>query len=308
MQVQGQCMPFLVKRKTMRCFNPCYFIFIVSMLAGISSCLEGTEQDKERTVSGNVDTMAAGGYDLVGGDIRFLHKKLKEISGIHYVDGDRFSAIQDEQGIIYTIDYLNGEIVSELPFAGRGDYEDITMDANYYYVLESRGSVYQVPKKGNGSGTKVFSLPGGRNEFESIYLDSGGKRLILICKNCAGNGSKAGYDGYEFNISKKAFIETPLFTINSSRLTKTAGTKQVDFRPSAAAIHPIEKKLYVLCSVGRLLLICDLQGNIESLFHLDPALYRQPEGIAFKPNGDLFIANEAAGGKANIIKIVYRPK
>ncbi|MEJ7736128.1 MAG: SdiA-regulated domain-containing protein [Chitinophagaceae bacterium] len=256
----------------------------------------------------SVEVSAKGpqSYDLVSVDKQFFKKKLKEISGIHFLaEPDQFVAIQDEQGIIYTINYQNGEVVAELPFAGSGDYEDITMDANYYYVLESRGRIYQVPKNGSGAGTRVFNLPGGRNNFESIYLDAKAENLILICKECA---DEAKANAYTFNISKQQFNEAPLFKISNPGLIKAAGDKSNVFRPSAAAIHPIEKKLYVLCSVGRLLLICDLQGNVEHLFHLDPTLYKQPEGIAFKPNGDLFIANEAAGDKANILKLKYLPK
>jgi hypothetical protein len=40
----------------------------------------------------------------------------------------------------------------------------------------------------------------------------------------------------------------------------------------------------------------------------DKKLFRQPEGICFKPNGDLFISNEGDGGKAKILKFKYRPQ
>jgi hypothetical protein len=38
---------------------------------------------------------------------------------------------------------------------------------------------------------------------------------------------------------------------------------KVDFEPSAAAIHPLEKRLYILASAGNLLVITDLKGKVQ---------------------------------------------
>jgi hypothetical protein len=56
-----------------------------------------------------------------------------------------------------------------------------------------------------------------------------------------------------------------------------------------------------------MLVVCDLQGRIEKSYPLSPEFFEQPEGIAFTPNGDMFISNEANQNKANILKLVYRP-
>ena len=80
---------------------------------------------------------------------RNFEKKLNEISGIHYLKENTFAAIADEVATIFTVDFLSGDIVSELEFGKNGDYEDITMDSEFYYVLESNGAIYQVPKSGD---------------------------------------------------------------------------------------------------------------------------------------------------------------
>ncbi len=38
---------------------------------------------------------------------------------------------------------------------------------------------------------------------------------------------------------------------------------------------------------------------------LDKKTFRQPEGICFDPEGNLFISNEGQGGKANILIFKY---
>lgn len=248
-----------------------------------------------------------GRYDLDKVEKCEMKKKLKEISGIHYVKDNLFVAIQDESGQIFTVDYANCGIVEEFKFAGKGDYEDVTLDKDYYYVLESVGKIYKVPRSGDISKVKVYEIPFEKHmEFETIYLDPPGENLVLLCKNCPGKKNKLLKYAYAFNIKKEVFIEEPIFTIDLGTLPGIKSAQDLDIKPSAAAINPVEKKLYVLCSVGKMLLVCDLHGKIEQARPLNPLIYKQPEGIAFTPNGDMYISNEQTDEKGNILKIAYK--
>lgn len=81
------------------------------------------------------------------------------------------------------------------------------------------------------------------------------------------------------------------------------------FKPSAAAIHPIEKRLYIVASVNGLLVITDLQGHVQEAYNLKHRLFLQPEGLAFAPNGDMYISNEGGyDGTANILKFSYKSR
>lgn len=63
----------------------------------------------------------------------------------------------------------------------------------------------------------------------------------------------------------------------------------------------------MLCSVGKMLLVCDLKGKVEQAWPLNQQIYKQPEGITFTPNGDMYISNEAADNdKGSILKLVYK--
>ncbi len=68
----------------------------------------------------------------------------------------------------------------------------------------------------------------------------------------------------------------------------------------------MDGKLYIVASVGKLLVIASKIGEVEEVFRLDPVLYNQPEGLTFAPNGDLYISNEGGEGIATILKFIYK--
>jgi DNA-binding beta-propeller fold protein YncE len=288
-----------------------FILFIYCLLPVLFSCEEKNKKpgSKEVMVTEEKSATAGSGYHPGNPEIRELDNTLKEISGIFYLKDGLFAAVQDEEGTIYTVDQGNGEIVGEINFAGPGDYEDITAFGDFYYVLRSDGTIYKVPKQGETSGTAVFTRPGGKMEFETLYLDEKEKRLVLICKECAGKKNDRSVSAFAFDLSTGKFDTEPLFVMDLHDPGNAAPGKNGKLKPSAAAIHPVENKLYVLCSVGSTLLVCDLLGKTEFAWPLDPGIYKQPEGLAFAPNGDMYISNEAAKkhGKGNIMKLVYKP-
>jgi uncharacterized protein YjiK len=71
--------------------------------------------------------------------------------------------------------------------------------------------------------------------------------------------------------------------------------------------HPVQNKLYIVSSIGKLLVITDLKGRVEEAFSLNPSVFRQPEGLTFAPNGDMFISNEGGDGMATLLKFAYIP-
>jgi hypothetical protein len=248
-------------------------------------------------------------YNLSKPEIRQIHKRLKEISGINYLDNEKFAAEEDENGTIYLVDFKTGDINASYNFGPAGDYEDIVTLKDYYYLLNSNGDIYKADRKNpNPASTKIFKFGKPDMEFESLYADEGGKRLVMICKACAGNEHNSTIHAYGFDLQKETYSTAPVFAIEEAAVRKLLHIGKGKFKPSAAAIHPIEKKLYVLCSTGRLLFVCSLQGKVEKAWPLDTSLYMQPEGLTFAPNGDMYISNEGVEGKATILKLTYQSK
>ena len=82
--------------------------------------------------------------------------------------------------------------------------------------------------------------------------------------------------------------------------------KKVKFKPSAAAIHPLTGQLFILSSVNKVLVIADKNGVPEKVYNINSGLYKQPEGLAFTPEGHLLISNESGDtGAADILIFKY---
>jgi uncharacterized protein YjiK len=249
------------------------------------------------------------GYNFSTPDDKIeLGKHLHEISGMAYIPGKNLILTEnDEKGDIFTIDFKNkNDKVGKIKFGGKGDYEDIVYTDTAVYMLVSSGSVVKVETKDSSFNIQEFVLErSGKNEYEAMYLDAASRSLILLCKECSHEKDDIRV-AYRFDMATNAFSSEPAYTINVADIRKMVNDEKADFKPSAAGINPVNGKLYIIASVGKLLVIADKNGKIEQAFRLDPTLYNQPEGMTFAPNGDLYISNEGGEGIATILKFDYR--
>ncbi len=252
--------------------------------------------------------VSKGGYNFSSPDEKMeLGKHLKEISGMAYIPGKNIILTEsDEKGDIFTIDFKNkNDNVGKEKFGGKADYEDIVYTDSAVYILISSGGVTQVEIKDSTFSTKDFIMEGKENEFETMYLDAASRSLILLCKQCDHEKDEIRA-AYRFDLATNTFSPDPAYIINIADIRKILNDEKAEFKPSAAGIHPLNGKLYIVASVGKLLVIADKKGKVEEVFRLDPVLYNQPEGLTFAPNGDLYISNEGGEGTATILKFIYK--
>lgn len=242
----------------------------------------------------------------------FIHKlepQLKEISGIAWDNKlDEFLAHNDEQGKLFYLDKETKIIKSEISFGEKGDYEDVVVVNSMPYILRSDGLVIKVMKDSTGKASAMeLGKPaiGGFNDFESMYYDPARKALVILCKKCASD-HKQRVSAYACYLDSTGFSPDPVFTISTAAVKTAAPVKSSRFEPSAAAIHPVLKKLFILSSSSGQLVITDLNGNPEGVYELGKKLFPQPEGLTFKSNGDMYISNEGRGDKATILRFPYR--
>ena len=252
--------------------------------------------------------ISKSGYNFTKPDEKMeLGKHLKEISGMAYVPGtEMLLAENDEKGDIYTIDFTNKkDMVGKVKFGGKGDYEDIVYTDTAVYMLVSPGMVVQVLTKDSSFATKEFDMGlKGSNEFEAMYLDAEDKSLILLCKDCSKEKNEIR-NAYRFDLKTLQYSSDPVYTMDIKSIQRILNDDKAEFKPSAAGINPVNGKLYVIASVGKLLVIANKNGEAEEVIKLDPVIYNQPEGLTFAPNGDLYISNEAGEGVATIFKYKY---
>lgn len=217
---------------------------------------------------------------------------LDEISGLAYYPKDTsVFAIIDEEALLYKISLNNPENIQEWTFGKANDYEDIILKDSTFYVLVSNGDIRTLRFNGSMISTGKYKFITGTkkkdNEFESMYLDSG--NIIILCKNCDGD-KKIKTSRFSFNVATGQYQE--INPINNAKVAGLIDDDKVALKASAAAVNPVTNELYVVSAVNKTIYIFDAQGNPKEWYELNPRLYKQPEGIAFTPQGDLIISNE----------------
>ena len=251
-------------------------------------------------------------YDLLNPFKIKLPDGLAEISGIVYYPIDTaVFAIEDEGGFLYKI-YLNKkDEIKKWGFDKKNDFEDVVLHDSIFYVLISNGDIESL-QFGTGDSiiSRKFNFPDAgkkKNEFESLYFDEIRQQLVLLCKDCE-DDSKKTISAWGYNISTHVYTPSVL-TIDVQPVTQKTGEQKMRLKPSATAINPVTNELYILSSINHLLIVTDRNGKFKEVFELDPAIYKQAEGIAFTPAGDMIISNEShETGLANILIIKNKKK
>lgn len=265
------------------------------------------------------------GYNLSSpNNISILPDVLLEVSGLTTLDSTTVACVQDEQGIIFIYNNKKNEIVHRYPFYGDGDYEGIARVGDTMYVLRSDAVLFEIKNYSSpNSKVNIYTTGIPSKDNEGLCYDRDNNRLLIAGKSNPGKSPelKDTRVVYGFDLQTKKLTDTAVFSFdvneikdfaikNNIRLPIKIGNSAstIKFRPSAIAIHPLTKKLFLLSATDHLLFIFDRNGNIEHIEPLNPEIYNQPEGISFYENGDMLISNEGKGSKATILFFDYRER
>ena len=252
------------------------------------------------------------GYDLGKPQKFILGDALQEISGIVFLQGnpDTLYAIEDETGRIFYF-HPGDKTYSYKKFGKRGDYEDVAnLDDKELVVLRSDGSLYVFPfvfvRDGNPDRVREYPqiLPSG--EYEGLFGDGAG-RLVALCKNCPGeDDQRREVSGYVLRKDKRdSLVITEHFKVDVSGVKLKSNSRKGKFHPSCLARHPLTRDWYIISSVNKVLLILDDHWAVKASYPLDPFVFKQPEGLAFDRQGNMYISNEGKGGNANVLLFNY---
>ena len=252
-------------------------------------------------------------YDLQHPEVTLLGNILNEVSGICYYDkaGDSaLLAVVDSKEKVFKLEMKVPRLkdYTEKVLPSNSDPEDVIKIDSSLFVLLSRGIIKEIPDKAQDTaGIKTYSLNlPGNNDFETLYYDPSVKSLIMMCKACE-HERKAGIrTAYRFDLATRTFDSSTFFTIEKDAVKAILKDANAKFDPSAAAIHPINKRLYILSSAGNLLVITDNRGTVMDALSLNPDDFPQAEGIAFAPNGDMYISNEKKHGEPTLLRFPYQ--
>lgn len=255
-----------------------------------------------------------------------LPDELAEISGLSvaYDRPDEFLAVQDESGKVYRLNAA-GRVLWSIDFWKDGDYEGIEVVDKDIWVVKSTGTLYHIIRPGQPDQRveKYNTALTGDNDVEGLAYDRANNRLLLACKQDADDdgNAKDGRYIFAFDLATKTLADDPVYGIqrtavndyltgatwsaNHEKLTAFfSAEEKYDLAPSALAIQPGTGNLYLTSSVGKILMVLSPAGDILELHRLKKSYFAQPEGLAFAPDGTLYISTEAKGkAKARIFKL-----
>jgi uncharacterized protein YjiK len=257
--------------------------------------------------------------------VYIVPQNLKEISGIAFVSDSIFAAIEDEKGLLYFYSLTNQQIVKTYQFAEEGDYEDVAIVNDTAFIVTSTGHVLEIQNfRTTPLPTKTYNTPlKEKNNIEGLAYDKENNRLLLAVKDESLHDD-VNKDIYAFDLKTKQLDTSAVYSVklseieefykgdkleeSSKKFLKALGNQKLNqvFRTSALAIHPTTKEVFVLSSLNNMIaVISPHDKKIKRIIELRGREYNQPEGLAFSPDGKLYVSNESNGKIANIIRIIY---
>lgn len=243
-------------------------------------------------------------YDLENPSNVFrLPDYLEEVSGLTYYAPNQLAMHNDENGRMYVFDLEKKSIVRRVRFNGDGDFEGIERVGKHIYVTKSNGRLYRFNVDIEGVVEEIKTPFSKDNNIEGLGYHPKTNTLLFALKN-EGDVEKVKVSGraiYGYDLQKEEFINLPLYSLSHKELERVVGD-DFSFHPSGVAVHPITFEIYVISAQKRALLIFGEDGKPKNLTHLKRSLFPQPEGIAFTPNGDLYISNEMDGDGGSLLE------
>lgn len=260
----------------------------------------GNKSSKADTEA-NVSEAAVIPYNLNKPSQKYiLPKSLDEISGLSFYKDHQLACVNDEEGRVFMYDYQKEAVVDKIKFGKAGDYEGVEVVDNEVFVLKSNGMVHGF-KIGEAFERDIDCTHPDVKEYEGLSYDPKKKYLLLAAKERVKSKDDIKMI-YAYSLTSKTFFK--YIGIPEAKVKGDNGNK--DFKPSGIAIHPLNRDIYILASQGKKLLVLADDGHKKALISLDPSLYRQPEGICFSPQGELFIASEGAGQAGYILRFATK--
>ena len=246
-------------------------------------------------------------YDLTKPEVFDMPMSLMEISGITFYEGksDIVYAVQDEEGKLFRLPWQNQKY-KHTKFAGKGDYEDVTILKNQVVILKSNGSLFTFPfsetqlDETNKAKEWKGLLPKG--EYEALFGDETSGKIYVLCKSCSVDNPEKKVSGFILS-SGNAVEKTGNFSLNVAELKNLGIKVKKGFQPSALAKNPLNGDWYVLSSSNKALVVLDKNWKAKDFYPLSSNNFGQPEGIVFDKMGNLYISNEGDDMKdGNILK------
>lgn len=302
------------------------YLFLTLAACPFISCGQSDNTNNTNNAKPVVSTKA--GYNLsVPDKVHILPGNLFEISGITEIDASTIACVQDEHETVYIYDINKSQVARQIFTGYSGDYEGIARINRTIYVLRSDGVLTEIAEFDSPK-FKRTTLPTNIpwKDNEGLCFDGKNNRLLIAPKETPDKDSRHKDFRliYAFNPLTKKLSSEPVLRLSLDAVKKFAldnkvkvpmkdkkkGKKEepdIKLEISAIGIHPVTGMLFVISGPERLLCVFDMKGHIVFLERLSGDLFKQPEGITFMKNGDMFISNEGRERAPTLVRYNYKP-
>ena len=238
-----------------------------------------------------------------------LPNELSEISGLApgFLNSEVF-AIQDEDGELFLVNTNNGSIINRTRFDKDRDYEGVTRRDREMYVLEKDGDIHTFVYEDStqeASAVKLETDFSYRNDTEGICYDSLTNTLLIVPKAQELNPQEDGENRrgiYTYDLGEGRLDPQPTYYIDQLEVGQVVFSQNQEYviKPSGIAVDPATGYIFVISSVGNVLVVIDRESQIKHVELLESGTFTQPEGIAFGANGELYLSSEGRSGRGII--------
>jgi len=246
-------------------------------------------------------------YDLEHRIARFdLPGRLDEISGLAFSASGTLYGHEDERGIVFSIDPTTGKVGRGFELgsnAPRDDFEGIAVAGDRLFLISSRGRLYEFREapQGGSSPVRVTDVGVGKTcEVEGLTYDPGSASLLLACKSVMPTAPEVRI--HRIPLDPTTPVPPPQrIPLDAFASVGLGG----GVHPSGMDIDPSTGNLVLVAAREEAILEIDVRGRVVSAHRFTGHRHPQAEGIAFGPDGLLYIADEGKNGKARLT--VYGP-
>jgi uncharacterized protein YjiK len=228
-----------------------------------------------------------------------LGAELTEVSGLALTPDGRLFAHGDEAARVFEIDYRRGTVVKQFwvgEKALREDFEGITFAGNRFFLVTSKGVLYEFPEGADGERVK-FQLHdtrlGKECEFEGVAFDSTANTLLLPCKNVGEKSLQGNLVIYRYALgSDSSGTSTSELSIPMTQAVGNNDWKR--FRPTDIAIDPWTGNYVLVAAQEKAILQLTPAGSVVFSRPLTGS-HPQSEGVAITRDSILIVGDEGTG-------------
>jgi uncharacterized protein YjiK len=221
--------------------------------------------------------------------------RLDEISGLAMTADGRLFGHDDERGTVHEIDRTTGEVgkrfsIGDPPIPA--DFEGLAVVGERFFMVTSAGLLHEFREVGDRetSPHRVTDLGiGGACEVEGLDYDARSDALLVACKITSPERGSIVVHRVPLDParSRPAALEIPRGQLSAFGL-------RTDFQPSSIAVSPTGT-LILASAAPEALIEVDQSGRVIAGVDLPGRLHPQTEGLAFGPDGTLYLSDERNG-------------